>query len=118
MTHYITTTSELSISEGKVDEFKKLATEMIKKVQANEPNTLRYDWFLCEDENKCYVIEMYKDSEAVQTHWGNINDLLGPLLELSSLTELTIYGNPSDEVRQVYESVGGKIFKYWNGLTP
>lgn len=117
MTNYITTTSELSIPTEKIDEFKKLATEMIKKVQANEPNTLSYDWFLSEDESKCYVIEIYQDSEAVQAHWGNVNEKLGPLMELASLTGLTICGSPSDEVRQVFEAFGGKFFEYWKGVT-
>ena len=63
MSNHITTTGVLSLSAEKVEEFKKLVTEMIKKVQANEPNTLRYDWFLSEDESKCYVIEMYQNQQ-------------------------------------------------------
>jgi quinol monooxygenase YgiN len=117
MTNYIRSNAELSIVEGKIDEFKKLAAEVIKKVEANEPNTLSYEWFLSADQSKCYVLELYKDSDAVMAHLGNIGELLGPLLEIAPLTSLMVYGSPSDEVRQALEPFGTKFFEHWNGLT-
>jgi quinol monooxygenase YgiN len=117
MTDYIRANAELSIPAGKIDEFKKLAAELIKKVEANEPNTLSYEWFLSDDESKCYVLEIYKDSEALMAHLGDIGEMMGPFLELAPLTRLELYGSPSDEVRQALEPFGTKFFEHWNGLT-
>lgn len=117
MTDYIQANAELSISAGKIDEFKKLAAEMIKKVEANEPNIVSYDWFLSDDKSKCYVLERYKDSEAVLAHLGNIGEMMGPLLELAPITRLKLYGNPSDELRQAVEPFGPKVFEHWHGFT-
>ncbi len=116
MTNYIQAIAEHSISEGKINEFKKLAAEIIDRVEANEPNTLSYEWFLNSDESKCYVVQLYKDSEAGLAHLGNIGDLLGPFHEVAPLTGLMIFGSPSDELRQALEPVGPKILKHWNGV--
>lgn len=116
MTDHIRAIAEQSISEGKTGEVKKLVTEIIKRVEANEPNMLSYEFFLSDDESKLYALETYKDSEAVMAHLGNVGDLLGPLFEIAPLTELRVYGNPSDEVRQATESFGPKIFEHWNGF--
>lgn len=117
MKNYIRINAELSIPEGKIDEFKKKAAELIRKVEANEPNALSYEWFLSEDESICDLVEVYKDSDAVMAHLGNVGDLLGPLVEIAPLSGLLILGNPSDEVRQAFTPFGPKIFEHWNGVT-
>jgi quinol monooxygenase YgiN len=117
MTDYLRSNVEISISAGKIDEFKQLATEIIKKVEANEPNALSYEWFLSDDESKCYVVEIYKDSEAVMAHLGNIGEMMGPILEIAPITRLEVYGSPSDELRQALEPLGAQYFEHWNGIT-
>ncbi len=117
MTNYIRAIAEHSISEGKIDEFRKLAAEFIDRVEANEPNTLSYEWFLSNDETKCYVVQIYKDSDAGMAHLGNIADLMVPFHQVAPLTGLMIFGSPSDELRQALEPVGAKIFEHWNGVT-
>ena len=117
MTNHIRGTAELSIDTGKLDECKKMVNELIERVKANEPNTLSYEWFFNEDESKCYLLEWYKDSEALQAHLENVGVLLGPLLEIAPLTELMIYGDPSDELRQAIEPFGAKFYKSWHGVT-
>lgn len=117
MTNYIRAIAEVSIPAGKINEFRKLAAEIIDKVEADEPNTFSYEYFLSNDESKCYVVQLYKDSEAVMAHLGNIGDLAGPLHEVAPLTGLMIFGSPSDELRQALEPVGPKIFEHWNGVT-
>jgi quinol monooxygenase YgiN len=117
MTDYIRANAEHSISEGKINEFKKLADEIIDRVEATEPNTLSYEWFLSNDESKCYVVQIYKDSEAALAHLNNIADLMGPFHKVAPLTGLMIFGSPSGELRQALEPVGVKIFEHWKGVT-
>jgi quinol monooxygenase YgiN len=116
-TNQIRAIAEVSIPEGKINEFRKLAAEIIARVEANEPNTLRYEWFLSNDKSKCFVVQIYKDSEAVIDHLGNFGDLNGPFHEVAPLTGLMIFGSPSDELRQTLEPIGAKMFEHWIGLT-
>jgi quinol monooxygenase YgiN len=117
MTSHIRAIAEVSIPEGKINEFKKLAAEIIDKVEAGEPNTLSYEWYLSNDESKCCVVQSYKDSQALMAHLGNIGDLSGPLHKVAPLTGLMIFGSPSDELRKAIEHVEPKIFEPWNGVT-
>jgi quinol monooxygenase YgiN len=82
MTDYIRATAEVSIPHGKINEFKVLSAGIMHKVEANEPDTLSYEYFLSSDESKCYVVQLYKDSEAVLAHLENISDLASPLHEV------------------------------------
>lgn len=117
MTNTIRAIAEIAIPEGNLDEFKDVAAEIIDEVEANEPNTLSYEWFLSSDERKCYVVQLYRDSEAVLAHLGNIADLSGRLHQLAPLTRLMIFGSPSDELRQAIDHVGPEVFEHWNGVT-
>ena len=117
MANYIRATAEHSIVEGKINEFKMLAAGIIERVEATEPNTLSYEWFLSDDDSTCYVVQIYKDSEAVMAHLGNIADLLGSFDEVAPLTGLMIFGSPSDELRKALEPVGAKIIGHWSGTT-
>ncbi len=117
MTNYIRATAVHSISAGKMDEFKKLASELIDRVEAGEPGTLCYEWFLSHDESKGNVVQIYENSEAVMAHLKNITDLIEPMHAIAPLTELMIFGNPSDALRQALEPVGALFFEYWNGVT-
>ncbi len=54
----------VTIVKGKREEYKKLVQEMSRAVEANEPGTLHYQFYLNRDETKCIVNEIYADSEA------------------------------------------------------
>jgi len=116
MTQDIRKVVEVAIDEGRLDEFKQVANEFIQRVELSEPDTVSYEWFLDVDGNKCYILEWYKDSPALLAHLDNIRDLYGDLLEVSKITRLEVFGNPSIEVRQAHLP-GTKFFDYWAGIT-
>lgn len=92
-----------SIKEGKLDEFKGAAATCRAIVKEKDTGTLRYDWYLSDDQSVCVVLESYENSDAVLAHMGNLGDALGALLALSDL-KLEIYGTPS---AQLAEAVAG-----------
>ena len=77
MTKYIRANAELSIPEGKIDEFKKLAAEVIKKVEANEPNTLSLDSapYELNSETKSNRVYQEKGTRLNQEEKGGRNSL-------------------------------------------
>jgi quinol monooxygenase YgiN len=60
--------AEFTIEEGKVEEFKKPVQEMSRVVEANEPDTINYQFYLNRSETKCIVNETYANSDAVLAH--------------------------------------------------
>lgn len=109
--------AEFSIQDGKLDEFKKRVNDIIEKVKANEPNMLNYDWYLSGDGSKCYVVDTYRDSDAILVHLANVGTMLGALAQIAPITSFRVYGNPSDEVRQASGALSPQYFEHFHGFT-
>lgn len=112
--NHLQVTARLKIHDGKLNEFKELATQCVSAVK-NEPGALQYDWFFNEDHTECVVRERYADSNAVFTHLGNIGELLGKILLIVDMS-LEVFGNPSDDLRAAIAGMNSKIYSFYNGL--
>ena len=117
MTDYLRVHVELSIPEGKIDEFKRMSDEIVGTVEANEPNTFTYEWYISDDNKKCNVVETFKDSEAMMAHLGDVGESLGKLSEIAQLTGMMVYGHASDELRQALDPFRPEIFERWTGVS-
>jgi quinol monooxygenase YgiN len=51
--------AEVTIEEGKKEEYKKLIQDIIRAVEANEPGTINYQFYLDKSETECII-------------WGNL----------------------------------------------
>ncbi|MFH0915216.1 MAG: antibiotic biosynthesis monooxygenase [bacterium] len=99
-----------SIKPGRLEEFKKLATEYTAAAEANEPTTRGYEWFVAEDGSACYLNEFYGSSEAFLLHFGNLGPKLGAMLEISPMEEMIVLGEPSQHVRDMLTGHGAKFY--------
>jgi len=102
------------IHPGKLEEFTKIAAACLASTR-RDPGTQSYEWYFNADRSKCVVIEVYDNSNAVLAHVGNLGELLGQLMAVADMT-LDVFGDPSPELRQVGESVGAKVYSYYQGL--
>ena len=64
--------AEVIIEEGKKEEYKKLIQDMSRAVEANEPDTINYRFYLNESETECIIWETYVNSEAVLVHINGV----------------------------------------------
>ena len=64
--------AEFTIEEAKIEEYKKLVQDMSRMVEANEPDTINYQFYLNRDETKCIVNETYSNSEAALAHNSSV----------------------------------------------
>ena len=117
MTEQIGVKATHSVAAGRVDDFKKLASEMIDVVKASEPGYLSYQWYLSDDEGTCTIVGVLQDSEAVLNHLANIGDMIGPLSEVAPATGIELYGNVSDELRAAVTPFAAEISGRWNGFS-
>jgi quinol monooxygenase YgiN len=98
-----------SIKPGMLEQFKKLAVEYTAAVEANEPTTLGYEWFITGDGSTCYLNEFYGSSEAFLLHFENLGPKLGAMLELSPLEEMIVLGEPSPQVQEMLGGLGARF---------
>lgn len=114
--NHLQVTARTKIHPGKLNEFKALVTQCVTSVKEKDRNTLQYDWFFSEDQTECVLRERYADSNAVFEHLANLGNLFGKLLEVSDLTSMEVYGNPSEELRKATVGMNPKIYSFYHGL--
>jgi len=107
--------ARLSIKPGKMEEFKKLAYSCVEMVKQKDKGTTQYDWFYNESKSKCIVRERYVDSEAVLDHMTNVGELLGGLVELSTIS-LDLHGSPSENLKNALEGFDVTYYDFGVGL--
>jgi quinol monooxygenase YgiN len=96
--------AEITIEEGKIEEFKKLVQDMSRAVEANEPDTINFRYYLNTAETtKCIVNETYANSEAVLAHINCVasQTILPNVFSVSKISRLEVYGNPSEELQNM-----------------
>ena len=116
MSGYIVTDFQLSIKEGKLEDFKSIVNNMVGITELNEPNTLVYEYHINEDGTECHLLETFKDSDAFMVHLGNVGHLFDTLFESATMTRAKIYGSPSAELKQALDPLGVEYFAYLDGI--
>lgn len=107
---------QLTINEGKADEFGALAAEMAASVEA-EPRTLQYEWFIGEDGHTCHINERYVDSEAAITHIASFGaNYAERMMAIITPTQFSVYGDPSAAVREALVGFGAVHMKHLTGF--
>jgi quinol monooxygenase YgiN len=111
--------AEFTIQEGKVEEYKKLVQEMSRVVEANEPDTINYQFYLNRDETKCIVSERYANSEAVFAHSNGVasRTILPKIFNVSRISRFEVYGNPSEELQKVLASFSPQTYNLFTGFS-
>lgn len=109
---------DVSIQEGKLDEFELIARTMIAGTQ-DEPGALDYDWCFSNDRCRCRILETYLDADAVLAHvTGSVVQVYVPkMLEVSSINRFEVYGDPGPKAANMLAKVGAEIFDIWDGIS-
>ncbi len=109
---------ELAVKDGQLDAFKALAGEMSEATQADEPDATHYEWFIDADGKTIHICERYADSAATMVHLGNFGAKFAErFLACVDPTRLTVYGDPSAEVREALTGFGAVHMAQFTGFT-
>jgi quinol monooxygenase YgiN len=111
--------AEFTIEQGKIEEYKKLIQEMSIMVEANEPDTINYQFYLNKDETKCIVLETYVNSEAAFAHNDGIasQTILPKIFSLAKISRFDVYGDPSEELQKLLTSFGAETYNLFAGFS-
>ena len=77
-------------------------------VEANQPDTINYQFHLNKDETICIVNETYTNSYAVFAHNNGVasQTILPKIFSVAKISRFDVYGNPSDELQNVLANSG------------
>jgi len=102
------------VREGRLEEFKQIASECVSIVKEKEPDTLQYNWYFDESQSECVVLEKYKNSAAALTHMANLGEQLGRLMGMADF-KAEVYGEMSEELKKAGEGLDLKVYSYFKG---
>ncbi|WP_375754300.1 putative quinol monooxygenase [Corallococcus exercitus] len=83
---------------GHAPEFIRLA-RALASAAAEEPGTLRYQWFVAQRPGHYSILEEYVDAAAAETHNGNVGALLSELFSVAELVSVSFYGELNKYLR-------------------
>lgn len=108
---------DFTIHEGKFDDFAATVKAMSAGT-AKEAGALEYEWYLSEDNNRCRLVEIYADVEAMQAHMASsvVHELVPKLLGFSTLRRFEVYGAPDEASAATLSAIGAEIYRHWHGL--
>lgn len=91
------------VQSGKMDEFKELGKQFVKKTKT-EPDCLYYGFTFNGDQAHCR--EGYKNAAGLLTHLDNVGALLEKALKIADITQLEVHG-PEQELAKLREPLSG-----------
>ena len=116
MSNTISWNLQLLVRDGKLDDARALMKDMVAATR-EEPGTKGYEWFLSDDGKICHIHERYADSGAVMIHNGNFGAKFAErFLECFEPTKLSVYGEPSAEVRAALDGFGASYLGWLGGF--
>jgi len=116
MTNQVQYTTEFTIVDGKIEEFKRMMHSIIEAVREKEQDMRAYQVYLNAEENKAFIVEWFKNPEAILIHLANIGPLFPELLAIAPAVRMEVFGNLTHEAEEALKSIGAKIFKYHEGF--
>jgi quinol monooxygenase YgiN len=112
--------ARMSIRDGKLDGFKQQAAEIIRLTREKDTKTLRYDWFINNDQTECEVREVYQGSEGLIEHRKHVGEAINKLFrEFAEHHAVAIFGDASPELVgfvKAHKDVESKWYSQLGGL--
>jgi quinol monooxygenase YgiN len=108
---------EGTVRPGELENLKALINEMVESTRA-EPGALNYQWCISADNTTVHNFDRYRDSAAARTHLeGFLSNHAGRYMEAVDTTRFSVYGAPSDEVKEIVNGFGGAYYGLIEGFT-
>jgi len=105
----------LSITEGKLEAFEKLAEAMLAATRRN-PGALGFDWYLSSDRRHCRLLETYADADAVITQMNGpvVHEFIPKMLAVATLDSFDVCGDPGPKASAMLAGFGAAFFAPWH----
>ena len=107
---------EAAIKPDGLDEYRALAQEISADNEAAEPDQVIFEWFI--DGHDVHIYERYKDSAAAVFHVQRfVQNSAARFLSLCTPTRMSVYGDPSDELKTAIVGFNPRYFGSLAGHT-
>ncbi len=102
---------EATITNGKLRRARTIAQDLVADVEANEPETLQYQFYADRGSHRICFLDTYNSSEAFLEHLARppVSKALDEILAICEDHEIIILGHVSSQARKVLATMGASI---------
>ena len=94
-----------------------LADAMSLDFMESEPNTLNFEWSYCEQQNLYLIHERYANSDSAQKHIEKFGSVYASkFLELLEIKKVTVFGFPSESLKETLNGMNPKTTAFISGF--
>ena len=98
------------IYDGKLEDFKRLAEDLLGAIRENDSETLNYAIFLDEPGRVALIIAQYASSAGWLAHNANLVPLMPRFPDVCEVTAIEFYGDPTPEARAALNGLGARSY--------
>jgi quinol monooxygenase YgiN len=103
--------SVANIHQGKLEEFKRLAEDLLSAIREKESDTLNYAIFLDEPRRVAVIVAQYASSAGWLAHNANLDALVPRFPEVCEFAEIEFNGDPTPEARAALAALGARCYQ-------
>lgn len=105
--------ARVKVRPGQLAGFTTQAAEILRLAQAKDTQTLRYDWFLNEDETDCEVHEAYLSEEGLIEHSEHVVAVRDAWFrDFAFDHRMSVYGEISPHLSDLFNKHAGGVSKF------
>jgi len=109
--------ADFAVKDGQASALCDLVREMSEAANANEPQTLIYQWTISDDRRRAQVHERYADSDAALRHLATFNRHYAErVMALVEHKGMTVCGSPSAKLKDALAGAAPAYMQAFGGF--
>ena len=100
----------VTVHDGKVEDFKRLAADLVSTIREHDSETLNYAIFLDEPGRVAVIVAQYASSAGWLAHAATLDRLMPRSPEVCEVTAIEFYGDPTPEARAALNGFGARSY--------
>ncbi|MGH9194382.1 MAG: hypothetical protein ACRD1T_01415 [Acidimicrobiia bacterium] len=109
MSEQVVYVDRFQLREGRLDDFKRYATEVAAFVEENEPGVISFNYYVEEGGSSGTAIFVFPDADALDLHLDLVSSRFQEGYELLSAADIELLGQPSDRAIEAGNSFNARV---------
>ena len=84
------------VKDGKLEDFRKIAAELVETVETNEPRMIAFHIFIDEDASRTSVLQVHPDAASMEFHMQAISDHIAGAFNYLETESSQVFGHTPD----------------------
>ncbi|MFD1833328.1 hypothetical protein ACFSJS_27355 [Streptomyces desertarenae] len=101
----------MRITDGHLDGFRHAIARAVAFARENGPQ-LMVEVFIDEERMLAHSFQLYRDSEAVRTHWRLSDPYIREVMEHCTVQHFEVFGEPDHDIVAALKAPGGASFPF------